>query len=446
MSRTVPQTGPDHANDRPSAPAPVDESAGFVNQSFMRELRSALHHLYDWERLLRSPLIGAFGLGSHQDASMALRRLLLGAIEGLKPDAAVPPKSKAWRAYRLLRSRFVEQFTQDEATRELGLSIRQLRREETAAIEHLAAYLSRERGLHAEDMEQHIPPRDGTDQGPSRNLSLTPQEELQRLHELAPPESALLGEIVRSSVSIARSLTEENAVCITLSEAACPLQVTGQRSSVSQALTTVLTMAVRRLTAGTVSVEWRAAAGRVAIQVTARGEGVTTDLGSDEAERLDMARHLLELSDGTLRTGGAAGAGQVFSASITLPGSERVPLLVIDDNADALQLFERYLSGTRYDVTGTRDPQQAQSLAEHMGARLIVLDVMLPDVSGWEVLARLREHPATRAVPIVVCTILPEEQLALDLGAAAFIRKPFTRRKLLATLDRYARLPQTETS
>ena len=67
------------------------------------------------------------------------------------------------------------------------------------------------------------------------------------------------------------------------------------------------------------------------------------------------------------------------------------------------------------------------------------MDVMLPHIDGWDLLGRLREHPQTHGIPIVVCSILAEEQLALDLGAAAFIRKPVSREGLLATLDRCGR-------
>ena len=60
---------------------------------------------------------------------------------------------------------------------------------------------------------------------------------------------------------------------------------------------------------------------------------------------------------------------------------------------------------------------------------------MMPQVDGWRVLGRLRQHPLTGHIPVVVCTILSQEALALSLGASAFIRKPITRRAFLAALD-----------
>ena len=73
-----------------------------------------------------------------------------------------------------------------------------------------------------------------------------------------------------------------------------------------------------------------------------------------------------------------------------------------------------------------------------------MLDVMLPGIDGWELLGRLREHPRTRNVPVVISTILPQEQLALALGAAAFLRKPINRETLLSSLDRLLIRPETE--
>ena len=115
---------------------------------------------------------------------------------------------------------------------------------------------------------------------------------------------------------------------------------------------------------------------------------------------------------------------------------ERFPVLVIDDNADALQLLQRYASGTRYQVFGARDPEQAIRLAEQLLPQIIVLDVMMPKLDGWEVLGRLQHHPVTGHIPIVVCTILAQEELALSLGASAFLRKPVSRQAFLDALDR----------
>jgi CheY-like chemotaxis protein len=66
---------------------------------------------------------------------------------------------------------------------------------------------------------------------------------------------------------------------------------------------------------------------------------------------------------------------------------------------------------------------------------IIVLDLMLPDVDGWQLLAELHEHPASRDIPLIVCSVVREEDLALALGATTYLPKPVQCHQLIAALD-----------
>ncbi len=155
-------------------------------------------------------------------------------------------------------------------------------------------------------------------------------------------------------------------------------------------------------------------------------------------EDLALAKRILELSQGILDLEADPSHQPPLVLSVTLPTAEQMPVLVVDDNIDTLRLFERYLSGTRYRFIGTPDPRGALPLAVKLEPKAIVLDIMLPEVDGWDLLGRLREHPTTRHVPVIVCTILPQAELASVLGAAEFIGKPVRRQALLSALDRLA--------
>jgi CheY-like chemotaxis protein len=146
-----------------------------------------------------------------------------------------------------------------------------------------------------------------------------------------------------------------------------------------------------------------------------------------------MARRLAEICDGKLVTVPTTGG---FDVTIILPALGQLPLLAIDDNAGTLHLLQRYTAGTRYRLTGVQDPGRAVAVAQRIHPCAIVLDVMMPDVDGWQILGRLRQHPELAHVPIVVCTILAQEELAFSLGASAFLHKPVTRQEFLTTLDR----------
>ena len=128
-------------------------------------------------------------------------------------------------------------------------------------------------------------------------------------------------------------------------------------------------------------------------------------------------------------------ADQAFSFRLKLPMDQQITVLAIDDNPDTLQLLQRYTADTRYRLLGESDPERSLTLAEESLPDIILLDVMLQDLDGWELLGRFRAHPQLRDRPVIVCTILPQRDLALSLGAAGFLSKPVSQRQLLAALD-----------
>jgi CheY-like chemotaxis protein len=242
-----------------------------------------------------------------------------------------------------------------------------------------------------------------------------------------------------------------------------PLHLFLQAPLLRQALLDLISTAIHCVPCGQVRIQAQALAQRVCIriQAIAHSDAAPPQLWKC-AEHVKMAEQLVRLAQGTLEI--AAGVGdktngesvssvagrEPLTARVTLPAAggsaaaDPVAVLVIEDNADALQLFQRYLSGSRYRFVGAQDAQQGLKLAAELIPQIIVLDVMMPGKDGWALLGQLREHPKTCTIPVVVCTILPHQELALALGAAEFIRKPVTRATLLSALDRQlGRLPRT---
>jgi CheY-like chemotaxis protein len=217
--------------------------------------------------------------------------------------------------------------------------------------------------------------------------------------------------------------------------------------ALSQALLNLLGAVIPCVSCGGVSVSAR----RLSAEVEIRIEGTKPPADPRSALRqpvpaadvrcLDLAQQLVQLCKGRLTL---ASHDSGLMAVLTIPGLEQIPVLVIDDNADTLQLLRRYAVGTRYNVVTVQDPAQALSLAESLHPKIIVLDVMMPRIDGWRVLAGLRQHPPTERIPIVVCTILPQEEMAFALGASGFVQKPVTRQAFLSALDRQVALMETE--
>ena len=407
---------------------------GDATPAFIDAVHEALLHLYDPEELNRSDLLQWLGMGDRAGAP-ELRRAVLDAINELKPGLEARKEARARRPYRALYHRHVEQFTQREVSIALALSIRQLRREERRALTRLAEIL-----WERYDAGRRSPvAREGAPRSPSpRQEPPSRKEELQWLERSSPTELIDVAAVVDSVLDVAAPLARQLAVSVSWRPPDDPPCALAQRASIRQALINVLTMAIRLAPGGSVGLSMAAQAGR--LHLTLRHEAPLDAPRSaplDSDEHLRMARQLLQLSGGSLRVEPSRdeNAGSII---LSLQAADRATVLVIDDNTDTLRLVERYLAGSRFAYAGACEPEQALASAERLAPAVILLDVMLPGIDGWELLGRLRAHPKTAGVPIIVCTILPEEHLALSLGAAEFLRKPINRRTLLAVLQRLA--------
>ena len=408
------------------------------SEPFVRELQRALQHLYDPAELRRSPLLALFDVDKHHSPASALQKTLLDAIEALKPGSDVPLHANAWRIYHVLTYRHVEQSSQRTVAANLALSVRQLRRQERVAERMLAEYLWERYDVESKGGDLSAVISQAEDQAVFPDGE-TPgrEQELAWLKESFPSETADIGKVIRAGLETVSPLMGSAGVEVEYQIPEGLPPVCGQLVAIRQAFLNLLTAAVHAVPGGNI---------RVTVETDRRGSSLFVRIEEDRPtswalngeviEHLQMARQFIALLGGTLEIASVTGGKQPFAATLVLPVAQQVPVLMVDDNADTLRLLQRYLTGTRYQFIGTHDPEKVVSMAEESAPQVIVVDVMLPGIEGWELLGRLRTHPKTRDVPIIVCTILPQEQLALSLGAAEFLRKPINREALLSALDR----------
>jgi len=110
-------------------------------------------------------------------------------------------------------------------------------------------------------------------------------------------------------------------------------------------------------------------------------------------------------------------------------------ILVVDDEEDLLDLLTYNLETSGYEVERATTGRAALDLAQRRKLDLVVLDVMLPDLQGFEVLRILRGREPTRALPVILLTARGEEPdvlIGFELGADDYIPKPFSTREFLA--------------
>ena len=135
--------------------------------------------------------------------------------------------------------------------------------------------------------------------------------------------------------------------------------------------------------------------------------------------------------------GKAAAAEEAPAAVVPEPGAERV-VLVVDDDAHALDLLGRTLQGAGLRVVTAASGREALHLARTLHPAAITLDVMMPGMDGWEVLRELKEEPGTRDIPVLMVSMTDDRQLGYALGATDFLTKPVDRSQLVQLLERYA--------
>ncbi|MDY6856081.1 MAG: ATPase, T2SS/T4P/T4SS family [Thermodesulfobacteriota bacterium] len=114
---------------------------------------------------------------------------------------------------------------------------------------------------------------------------------------------------------------------------------------------------------------------------------------------------------------------------------EKKPLILcIDDDPDILRLFKRFLASSQYDVITAKSSQKGLEIVKSIKPNLILLDVMMPVIDGYEVCSRLQSNDETAYIPVVFVTALGEEQdkiKAFSVGATAYLVKPIQKDALI---------------
>jgi CheY-like chemotaxis protein len=173
---------------------------------------------------------------------------------------------------------------------------------------------------------------------------------------------------------------------------------------------------------------------------------------------LTITRRLAQLLGGDVTVKSTLGQGSAFTLHVPanfadaaaalgaaakvdeIQGAEGAPLvIVIEDEPDARELAARALTRAGFAVQGVGGGEAGLALARSKKPALVLLDIFLPDRSGWRVLQSLKHDPKTQDIPVVVLSVNEDRAHAMALGAAEHIVKPADRDMLAATVMRFAR-------
>jgi signal transduction histidine kinase/DNA-binding response OmpR family regulator len=112
-------------------------------------------------------------------------------------------------------------------------------------------------------------------------------------------------------------------------------------------------------------------------------------------------------------------------------------VLVIDDNHHDRKFLHRYLSNEGYNVVMAVNGKQGLQMAKEIVPDMITLDVMMPEMDGWETLVALKNDPFLVNIPVVMSSIIEDRHLAQTLGAVDYLAKPVDKEKLLKVVDKH---------
>jgi len=391
-----------------------------MNSLPIKLLRDTLNNLYDPEHLRRSPLAEMLGLAGRNDTPTAMLHTLEDLIASLKPQPGLSSSVQDRHSYELLQFRYIEQFTQKEVAEHLGVSLRQYQREQQIALERLASLLEEKVGVKLQEQL-----------GKQENHS---EKDIAWMVNPSLEEKSDFSSILEGVLRLVHPLTERYSIKFKVEiEPGLPA-VNVHREALRQILVAIFSVTIHQAVGGLIRLYIRRDRDDVIVSIEGgKNARERVQLSDNDKANLVMAERMIKLIGGALEQKEET---VVPKTRLCLPIFKRMNIMVIDDSQDNIQLLQRFLSDTQYQMTGLIDPQLAIGAIENNLPQLIVLDLMMPSIDGWEILSQLRSKPAIQHIPVVVCSILPQEELALSLGADAFLRKPITREVFLALLDR----------
>ena len=123
------------------------------------------------------------------------------------------------------------------------------------------------------------------------------------------------------------------------------------------------------------------------------------------------------------------------SSNINISNNNRI--LIIDDDIHVLEWMERYLVPEGFEIITTTNPEEGIQLAKEVSPNAIILDVMMPIMDGWSVLNQLKADPELAMIPVVMATLLEEQNLGYALGASDYLTKPIDSKRLKKVLSKY---------
>lgn len=394
--------------------------------AFEELIRYILTNFYDYAALETNPQIFTLIKPPAMSANRAefVRQFIVEVIEKLRPSRKeINPNSPEWRPYLILQKRYVEGLGLNELAVFLSISSRQLRRDHHRALEALTILLW-----------NHFYPEQ------PREIGQSDETELDQMTFEVHKEALDPHEVLNRVYDLFKQRFEDQHIQVRFELSSIPLQVMVDRVVLRQILIGLFNEISHTEGLTGMGVKTLANSKEVIVELCARVGEQEENIFRDEEDNLERLRSWCLKIDAHLEDAHtAAGEACILSRSLRLQRAYQKVILVVDDQEPAINMFRRYLSQTNWKIVGTNRADQVMTLVHQLQPEIITLDVMMPQIDGWELLQTLKLNEETNFIPVIICSAWADPDLAQSLGAAAYLKKPITQKVLLEALEKLER-------
>lgn len=409
-----------------------------LNKQFLKHLRIALNHLYDPDQLRQSPLATFFHVEGHFDTPSAMQRILTYAIESFKSLSHLPAHVHDQQVYELLLYRYVQHISQDELAHQLGMSVRQFRREQNQAIYELGDRLWRKYATDATTLYEDLLTESESDESELNTDSIPDEEqsgELTWLKNMGPEKTTDVAKTIGVVMDLIAPLALQKGVTIQHTPVGAYLLAV-HPVALQQILLGLLSDVIDKSPGNTIEITFVPTEQTLDISIIHPiNKRAATQPAQTEEPAPGIIKNILALSGGTLAYSTTSKQG---TFRITFPMVKPRNVLVIEDNEEIVSLMQRYVLNMNYTITALKNPERFMQEIIETRPSLIILDIMMPQIDGLEALSQIKRHPELGRIPVIVCSVLPQQKLALASGATDFLQKPIRRDMFIAALERHS--------
>ncbi len=376
-------------------------------EAFLEQVKDVLENLYDFPFLNRHPLAQSTRAGQpNEPAGHRLRREVVEAIEAFRPVENGGARPNAARLYNLLHLHYVGGMTLPEVANDLGISVRQAYRDLRHGHESVGEILWFNR------------------QGKSESAPLDTAE-VERINDRLTANN--ITAILENAIKAVQRLAEQQNLRLDAAIPADPIVISTNPTAAQQIFIHVLSQTIQQSSSGVLRIELRATSDEAQLEL----RYPPRDPDTLDVPITAVIQNFIQQLHFSITVD--AEVGGAHRLCLTMP-AQRSTVLIVDDNQGLIDLLQRYFAGQSYKVLAASTGADGLKLADDLQPDAMIMDLMMPGMDGWEVLQRLRTNPRTVNIPVIICSVINDPELAYSLGASLFISKPISKDHILDAL------------